>query len=47
MFIDNEILILSATPDGILDDGEGSVEMKCPSSMAEVDPEIDAILQRN
>lgn len=46
LFIHPEIPILAATPDGILNDGEGIVEIKCPSSMAEVDPEIAALSKK-
>lgn len=46
LFIHPKELVLAATPDGIINDGEGIIEIKCPSSMSEVDPEIAALSKK-
>lgn len=46
LFIHPKELVLAASPDGIIDDGEGVVEIKCPSSMAGIDPEEEALSKK-
>nr|CAD7196810.1 unnamed protein product [Timema douglasi] len=38
LFVDESLPFLGATPDGILNDGQGIVEVKCPPSIASMHP---------